>query len=164
MQKLELIQNKILPLVEAKRFVARWKLKSEKVVFTNGVFDIIHRGHIEYLLSAADQGDRLIIGLNSDASAKLLNKGPNRPIQDEDSRALALAAMTYVDAVVVFDEETPESLIQELNPNVLVKGGDYKIEEIAGHEFVTANGGEVLTIPLTEGFSTTAIENRIKNG
>ena len=164
MQKLELIQNKILPVVEAKRFVARWKLKSEKVVFTNGVFDIIHRGHIEYLLSAADQGDRLIIGLNSDASAKLLNKGPNRPIQDEDSRALALAAMTYVDAVVVFDEETPESLIQELNPNVLVKGGDYKIEEIAGNEFVKANGGEVLTIPLTEGFSTTAIENRIKNG
>jgi len=163
MLKLDLIKNKILPLDEAKRFCARWRLKSEKVVFTNGVFDLLHRGHVEYLHQAADQGSRLIVGLNSDASAKLLGKGPNRPLQDENTRALCLAAFSYVDAVVLFDEVTPESLIKELEPDVLVKGGDYKIEEIAGHEFVQANGGKVLTIPLTEGHSTTNLENKIKN-
>ncbi len=164
MQKLDLIKYKIVPIAEAKRFCARWRLKSEKVVFTNGVFDILHRGHVEYLHQAADQGNRLVVGLNSDASAKLLGKGPNRPLQDEETRALCLASFTYVDAVVLFDDETPENLIKELEPDVLVKGGDYKIEEIAGHEFVQANGGKVLTIPLTEGHSTTNIENKIKNG
>ena len=152
--KLDLVNNKIVELIELKRVVARWQLKREKVVFTNGVFDIIHKGHVEYLLRAADQGNRLI---------KSLNKGTTRPLKDEGSRVLALAAMTYIDAVVVFNEHTPENLIAELLPDVLVKGGDYKIEEIVGHKQVQANGGEVLTIPLTGGYSTTNIEQKIKS-
>lgn len=162
MAKLDLIKNKIVPLIEAQRFVARWNLKSEKVVFTNGVFDIMHRGHVEYLHRAADLGDRLIVGLNSDVSAKLLNKGENRPIQDEESRALILAAFTYVDAIVLFDEATPENLIKTLKPNVLVKGGDYKLEEIVGYNFMKQTGGDTHIIPLTPGFSTTNIETKIK--
>ena len=161
--KLDLVNNKIVELIELKRVVARWQLKREKVVFTNGVFDIIHKGHVGYLLRAADQGNRLIVALNSDESVKSLNKGTTRPLQDEGSRALALAAMTYVDAVVVFNEHTPENLIAELLPDVLVKGGDYKIEEIVGYKQVQANGGEVLTIPLTDGYSTTNIEQKIKS-
>lgn len=164
MSKLDLIKHKIVPLEEAQRVVNRWKLKDDVVVFTNGVFDLLHRGHVEYLHEAASLGDRLIIGLNSDVSAKTLGKGPNRPLQDEETRALLLAAMTYVDAVVLFDEETPEALIKALNPNYLVKGGDYELDEIAGADHIQALGGTVKTIPLVEGHSTTSIEEKIKNG
>lgn len=164
MSKLDLIKHKIVPLEEAQRVVNRWKLKDDVVVFTNGVFDLLHRGHVEYLHEAASLGDRLIIGLNSDVSAKTLGKGPNRPLQDEETRALLLAAMTYVDAVVLFDEETPEALIKALNPNYLVKGGDYELDEIAGADHIQAQGGTVKTIALVEGHSTTSIEEKIKNG
>jgi rfaE bifunctional protein nucleotidyltransferase chain/domain len=148
---------------ELKRLAHVWIMQSRKVVFTNGVFDLMHKGHVDYLMKAADLGDRLVIGLNSDESVKLLNKGSNRPIQDEDSRALILASMSFVRAVVIFDEETPANLIEALSPNVLVKGGDYKIEDIAGSDYVLSNGGNVITIPLVEGYSTSNIEARIKN-
>ena len=139
--------------IEANKQVDKWKSTGLKVVFTNGVFDIIHKGHVGYLLRAADQGNRLIVALNSDVSVKSLNKGTTRPLQDEGSRALALAAMTYVDAVVVFNEHTPENLIAELLPDVLVKGADYDAEEtdktnkkyIIGADIVKLNKGKVQT-------------------
>lgn len=159
----ERIPEKIMTLETLKQWVAHWNLQDKKVVFTNGVFDLLHRGHVDYLMKAADKGDRLVIGLNSDASVKLLNKGSHRPLQDQESRALILASMSFVSAIVVFDEETPAKLIEQVAPDVLVKGGDYQIEEIAGSEFVLRNGGDVLTIPLVEGFSTTSIEQKIKN-
>ena len=157
------IPAKIYEEVEIIRQCNRWRLEGRKIVFTNGVFDIIHRGHVDYLMKAADLGNELVIGLNSDSSAKMLNKGISRPIQDQDSRALILASFAFVSAIVIFSEPTPQDLIGKINPDILVKGGDYKIEEIAGSDFVLANNGEVITIPLVEGFSTTAIENRIKS-
>ncbi len=143
-------------------WVSQWKLQSKKVVFTNGVFDLMHRGHVDYLMKAADCGDALIIGLNSNASVKLLDKGSNRPIQDEESRGLILSSLQFVSAVCIFEDETPRNLIERVDPDVLVKGGDYRIEEIAGSDFVLKNGGEVLTIPLVEGHSTTNLEKKIK--
>ncbi len=163
MSFIDSIAKKINSVNELKSLIYVWKMHSKKVVFTKGVFDLMHKGHVDYLMKAADQGDRLIIGLNSDESVKLLNKGSNRPIQDEDSRGLILASMSFVNAIVVFDEETPADLIKALSPDVLVKGGDYQIEEIAGSEFVLSNGGNVLTIPLVEGYSTSKIEASIKN-
>ena len=159
----ENIPQKVMSLERLLQQVSLWKLLSQKIVFTNGVFDLMHRGHIEYLLKAADQGDHLIIGLNSDSSTKVLNKGANRPIQDEDSRALILASLLFVGVVTIFNEETPQKLIESIGPDVLVKGGDYKIEEIAGSDFVLKSGGNVLTIPIVEGYSTSQIEERIKN-
>jgi len=132
---------------------------TKKVVFTNGCFDILHLGHIEYLAKARDLGDLLIVGLNSDLSVKQL-KGKNRPINPQHARATLLAALAPVDFVVIFEEETPLRLIQQIKPHVLVKGGDYAISEIVGADVVTKNGGMVKTIPLTEGFSTTAIVNQ----
>ena len=158
----ERIPGKILNIDDVLRAVHRWHLQNEKIVFTNGVFDLMHRGHVDYLMKAADKGSKLIIGLNSDSSVKLLNKGDSRPIQDQDSRALILASLAFVSAVIIFDEETPQKLIETIGPDVLVKGGDYAIEEIAGSSFVLNNGGEVLTIPLVEGYSTSAIEAKIK--
>lgn len=157
------IPLKIFDRQDMIRQAHRCRLESKKVVFTNGVFDLLHRGHVDYLMKAADLGNYLIIGLNSDTSVKLLNKGGNRPIQDEFSRAVILSSLVFVNAVVIFNEETPEKLIQELRPDVLVKGGDYQINQIAGSDFVLKNGGLVQTIPLVEGYSTTAIENRIKS-
>lgn len=162
MSKLKFIENKIVQTNQVNALVSNWRLKSNTIVFTNGVFDLLHRGHIEYLMAAADYGNKLIVGLNSDISAKMLGKGPTRPLQDEHTRALILAAITYVDAVVLFNEETPENLITQIKPDVLVKGGDYQIEQIAGNKFVLKNGGKVFTIPLTRGYSTTSIENKIK--
>ena len=135
----------------------------KKIGFTNGCFDILHKGHLEVLAKTADLGNRLIIGLNSDSSIKNL-KGGNRPIVDENSRAILLAALSFVDAVVLFSEQTPLNLIAEIKPNILAKGGDYKITEIVGHEVVQQNGGEVITIPLIEGFSSTNIIDKIQNG
>ena len=152
---------KVLNSDQIKRQMARWQLKNDKIVFTNGCFDILHRGHLEYLAHSADLGDKLIIGLNSDASVKK-NKGDSRPLNDEYSRGFALASLGFVDAVIVFEEETPEELIKTLKPDILVKGSDYSENEIVGGAFVKENGGEVKTIPLTEGFSTTNIIEKIK--
>ena len=138
-----------------------WRLSGKKIVFTNGCFDILHRGHIEYLAKAADMGDILIIGLNTDRSVKRL-KGESRPVNDQHARALLLAALSFVDAVTLFDEDTPYYLIKTVMPDLLVKGGDYKIEDIVGHDIVEANGGKVVTIPLTEGYSTTKTIGKLR--
>ncbi len=140
----------------------KWRFKEEKLVFTNGCFDLLHRGHIDYLSKARDLGTKLIVGLNSDNSVKRLNKGDNRPLQDEESRALILASLHFVDIVVVFDEETPYELIQLVKPDVLVKGADYEIEEIVGHDIVLENGGEVKTIAFLEGYSTSSIVKKAR--
>ncbi|HJM16223.1 MAG TPA: D-glycero-beta-D-manno-heptose 1-phosphate adenylyltransferase, partial [Flavobacteriales bacterium] len=139
----------------------KWKINGEKIVFTNGCFDLLHRGHVEVLANTADLGDRLIIGLNSDSSIKDL-KGENRPIIDETSRAILLASLQFVDAIVFFTEETPHKLIETLVPDVLAKGGDYKIKEISGNEVVLENGGEVILVPFIDGFSSTNIVEKIK--
>lgn len=135
---------------------------NKKVVFTNGCFDIIHRGHVDYLNKAADLGDLLFVGLNTDASVSKL-KGPHRPIQDEQSRLMIMAALECVSAVCLFDEETPLELISEVQPDVLVKGSDYAPENIVGYDIVKAKGGEVLTIDFIDGYSTSGIERKIKN-
>ncbi|MES2138371.1 MAG: adenylyltransferase/cytidyltransferase family protein [Bacteroidota bacterium] len=167
---LEIIQSKIHTPETLLKTIAVWRFKSQKIVFTNGCFDIIHRGHIDYLAKASDLGGKLIIGLNSDASTRLLNKGSSRPLQDEQSRAMILASLHFVSAVILFDEATPQNLIGFLQPNVLVKGADYDANEtdpkskkhIVGSDTVRASGGEVKTIEFLEGFSTTNIENKIK--
>jgi len=141
--------------------VMKWQIHNEKVVFTNGCFDILHLGHLDYLSKAADLGDRLIIGVNTDASVSAL-KGPSRPIIDEVTRATKLASLLFVDAVVLFGEETPLTLIQTVKPDVLVKGGDYTIDTIVGADSVLANGGSVEVIPFLPGHSTTAIVDKIK--
>ena len=134
---------------------------SKKVAFTNGVFDILHDGHIQSLSMAAQQGDYLIVAINSDASTKRL-KGPTRPVNNEHSRALLLACMAITDAVVVFEEDTPQNIINLLLPDVLVKGGDYTIEQIVGAKEVMAAGGKVIINPILEGFSTTGIIERMR--
>jgi len=163
MSELHKINDKIISLEELKARIESWKANGEKIVFTNGCFDILHRGHVEVLAKTADLGDKLIIGLNSDSSIKKLKK-ENRPIVDEKSRALLLAAFSFVDAIVLFSEQTPINLIAEIKPDILAKGGDYEIQEIVGHNIVQGNGGEVITIPLTEGFSSTNIMDKIQNG
>lgn len=160
MQTLTTIKNKLLSREALKTKLAEWRSAGETIVFTNGCFDILHRGHVEYLAQAADLGDKLIIGLNTDASVKRL-KGESRPVNDEKSRALLLSALQFVDAVVFFDEDTPYELIKQVQPDILVKGNDYKPEEIIGYDIVTAKGGKVLTIDLVEGFSTTNIIKRL---
>lgn len=140
---------------------AGWKVKGQKIIFTNGCFDILHPGHIQLLLEAAELGDKLVLGLNTDASVKRL-KGEGRPVNDEQSRALIMAAQLYVDAVTLFDEDTPLELIQAIHPDVIVKGGDYTPETVVGNDFVTSYGGKVVIIPTVEGFSTTSIINRMK--
>jgi D-beta-D-heptose 7-phosphate kinase/D-beta-D-heptose 1-phosphate adenosyltransferase len=139
----------------------RWQLLGKKIVFTNGVFDILHKGHIQILSEAATFADILIVGVNADASVKRL-KGTSRPINDEASRALILAALLMVDAVILFEEDTPLELIKFINPTVLVKGGDYTLENIVGAKEVLENNGEVKIIPLEEGFSTTGIIEKLK--
>lgn len=163
MSPIEIIQSKIfkdtpsfLPVLD------QWRQSGNTVVFTNGCFDLVHRGHIDSLAKAAEWGDRLIVGLNSDVSVRLL-KGENRPLVDQQSRAVLLASMLMVDAVVMFDEETPYQMIQQILPDVLVKGSEYEIEEIAGHDIVLASGGKVIRVELTEGFSTSEIIQKIKN-
>jgi rfaE bifunctional protein nucleotidyltransferase chain/domain len=162
MSELHKINDKIISLEELKARIESWKANGEKIAFTNGCFDILHRGHVEVLAKTVDLGDKLIIGLNSDSSIKKL-KEENRPIVDEKSRALLLAAFSFVDAIVLFSEQTPINLIAEIKPDILVKGGDYEIQEIVGYNIVQGNGGEVITIPLTEGFSSTNIINKIQN-
>ncbi|MBT5615175.1 MAG: D-glycero-beta-D-manno-heptose 1-phosphate adenylyltransferase [Flavobacteriales bacterium] len=161
MSQLNKINSKIFSLDDLKNQVNAWKQAGEEVVFTNGCFDIIHRGHIEVLAQTADLGDRLIIGLNSDTSIQKL-KGKNRPIIEEQSRAILLASLEFVDAVVIFSEDTPLKLISALLPDVLAKGGDYEIETIVGHEIVQQNGGKVKLVPFVDGFSSTTIIEKIK--
>lgn len=163
MRPIEIIQSKIFENAQAFRPVlSRWKQAGDTLVFTNGCFDLVHRGHIDSLAKAASLGDRLIVGLNSDVSVKLL-KGENRPLIDQQSRAVLLASLLMVDAVIMFDEETPYELIRSILPDVLVKGSEYQIEEIAGYDIVLASGGRVERIELTEGFSTTDLIQKIKD-
>ena len=143
--------------------VQQWKAANQTIVFTNGCFDVLHRGHIDYLTKAAQLGTKLIVALNTDASVKRLGKGNSRPLQDEQSRLHIMASLRCVDAVVLFNEDTPLLLIQAIQPNVLVKGGDYEINNIVGYNSVIASGGKVLTIPFLEGYSTTGIEKKIIN-
>lgn len=159
----QVIHNKILSRQAAEKRANIWRMFNKKIVFTNGCFDILHQGHIDYLSKARDLGSTLIIGLNTDASVKRLNKSPERPINKEQSRALVLATLVLVDVVVLFDEDTPYDLIKAIQPDVLVKGADYKVEDIIGYDIVKTHGGEITTIELTEGFSTTELINRIKS-
>ena len=160
MNTLNDIQSKIMTADELANQLKEWRLSGKKIVFTNGCFDILHRGHIEYLAKAADMGDILIIGLNTDHSVRRL-KGEKRPVNEQYARSLLLAALSFVNAVTLFDEDTPYNLIKTIMPDVLVKGGDYKTEDIVGHDIVEANGGTVVTIPLTKGYSTTGTIGKI---
>ena len=160
MNNLDRVNAKILSSTQLERELAILRFFGKKIVFTNGCFDIIHRGHADYLSKAADLGNVLILGLNSDASVKKL-KGQDRPVQDEQTRALILASMFYTSYIFIFEEDTPYELIKIVQPDVLVKGGDYQIEKIVGYDIVKAKGGEVLTIPFVEGHSTTSILSKL---
>ena len=141
--------------------VRRWKESGEKIVFTNGCFDILHAGHIHLLTEAKNLGDRLFIGLNSDQSVQNL-KGPDRPFNTEDARASVLESLSMVDEVTIFQEDTPHELVKEIIPHVLVKGGDYSIENVVGADTVRASGGKVVLIPILKGYSTSDIITRIR--
>jgi len=161
MKQTQRIPERIISLDEAVLQSRRWRLKSKTIAFTNGVFDILHAGHIAVLSQAAAQADMLIVGINSDASVKRL-KGDDRPVKKEDERALIMASLLMVDAVVIFDEDTPLEVIKKIEPDVLVKGGDYSEDTIVGAKEVRAKGGNVVVIPLEEGYSTTALINKIR--
>ena len=155
------IEKKIMTVAQAKLMMAALRVTGKKVSFTNGCFDILHPGHLFSLKQAAAEADYLIVGLNSDASVKKL-KGPSRPINNTESRAIVLANLIVVDAVVVFEEETPLELIKALLPDVMVKGGDYAIDQVVGGKEVMANGGKVIINPIVEGFSTTSLIEKMK--
>ena len=165
----QFVKNKVYTRDSFRHLLGRLHFFKKKIVFTNGCFDIVHFGHVDYLAKAADCGDFLVVGINSDASVKLLCKGENRPLQDENSRAAIIAAFGFVGAVVLFDEETPIELIKFVQPGVLVKGADYDANEkdpknkkyIVGSDLVRANGGEIKTIEFVPGYSTSAIERKI---
>ena len=161
MKQSKAISQKLFNYEELKLQLSRWDLLGRKIVFTNGVFDILHQGHITLLSDAATYADILIVGVNSDSSVKRI-KGNNRPINIEASRALVLEALVMVDAVIIFEEDTPLELIKLIKPTILVKGGDYTLDTIVGAKEVIANNGEVKIIPLEEGFSTTGIINKMK--
>jgi rfaE bifunctional protein nucleotidyltransferase chain/domain len=161
MSHLQTIEKKVMDAVSLSEQIRKWRDQGCKIVFTNGCFDILHLGHVDYLARAADYGDKMIIGLNSDHSVSRI-KGPTRPINNERSRAMVLAALGCVSAITVFDEPTPYELISLVQPDVLIKGADYKPEEIVGYDIVTSRGGSVKTIPFVNGYSTTAIEQRIR--
>ncbi len=165
MDRIDFITSKIVTIEEAKRKVSMWRLKNDVVCFTNGCFDILHLGHITYLAKSASLGSRLIVALNNDNSVRLLNKAPNRPINNEHARAMVIAAIGCVDLVIVFNEKTPFEMIKVLMPDILIKGADYDAKEldknhtkyIIGSDLVKANGGRVETISFVEGYSTTSI-------
>jgi D-glycero-beta-D-manno-heptose 1-phosphate adenylyltransferase len=152
----------VLPLPQLLQTISQWKVLEKTVAFTNGVFDILHPGHIFSLSQAAQEADYLIVGLNSDESVRRL-KGKDRPINNQESRSLILAALLMVDAVVIFDEDTPLELINVARPDVLIKGGDYAIEQIVGAREVIANGGRVVINPIVEGYSTTEIIRKLRS-
>ena len=170
MNKLTNILAKVQTLEEARQTVAAWKAEGKQVVFTNGCFDILHKGHVTYLAGAASLGDKLVVALNTDHSVKRLGKSPERPVNSEDARLLVLASLEVIDLVVLFDEDTPLEAITTLLPSVLAKGGDYSATEtdpaskqyIVGSKEVLAHGGTVRTIDLVEGFSTTGIIQKLK--
>lgn len=155
------LKNKVVSREALIKKIEDWRSKKCKIVFTNGCFDLLHLGHVDYLAKAADLGDYLIIGVNTDASVSRI-KGPTRPITDETSRTTVLAALESVSAIVLFDEETPYELIKALQPDLLVKGADYQIDAIVGADVVIAKGGEIKTIAFVDGYSTSAIEKKIK--
>jgi D-glycero-beta-D-manno-heptose 1-phosphate adenylyltransferase len=156
------LQTKILPRSELKKKTDQWRAEGKTIAFTNGCFDILHAGHIASLTEAAQHGDVLVVALNSDSSVKEL-KGENRPVNDEKARATVMAALGMVDAVTVFFEPTPRELIIAIQPDVLVKGGDYKVEDIAGAKEVLDRGGKVVINPIVDGFSTTSIIQKMKS-
>ncbi|MBL3654931.1 D-glycero-beta-D-manno-heptose 1-phosphate adenylyltransferase [Fulvivirga sediminis] len=156
-------KQKIVELGDLVRLRKSWSEKGEKVVFTNGCFDILHLGHVDYLEKAAELGDRLIVAINTDASVKRL-KGEERPLNDEYARARLLASLSFVDAVTYFSQDTPLEVITEILPDILVKGSDYLTENIVGSDIVIKNGGVVKTIDLVDGYSTTGLVNKIKKG
>ncbi len=162
MKSIQAIPDKIFTLDAILQQLNRWRLLNKKIVFTNGVFDILHEGHIASLGEAALHGHILIVGINSDASVKRL-KGESRPVNSENSRMLLMASLVMVDAVILFEEDTPLNLITAILPDVLVKGGDYTIEQIVGATEVIANAGEIKIVPILEGFSTTSIIERMKS-
>lgn len=151
-----------MTLDQLKKAVMVWRLKNDNIVFTNGCFDILHLGHVDYLSKAKDLGGRLIVGVNTDSSVKRLGKGDTRPINNEMSRSMLIASLQFVDAVIVFDEDTPFELIKALEPDVLVKGADYSIDKVVGADIVQSKGGKVELIEFLEGYSTTAIEKKIR--
>ena len=159
----EQIKKKIYPLPELLPQIKEWKRLGQQIVFTNGCFDLIHLGHINYLAEASDLGEKLILGVNSDDSVRRL-KGHARPIQDQMARMIILAAFEFTDAVVLFEEDTPESLIKQVTPDVLVKGGDYEPENVVGAQHVMVNGGGVEILSFLEGYSTSLIEGKIRGG
>jgi len=155
------IHAKIIVPENLEKLLKIWRLQSQNIVFTNGCFDLLHLGHLTYLADAKALGDKLIIGLNADASVSRL-KGDYRPINDGYSRAMMLASMQFVDAVILFEEDTPLNLITQISPEILVKGGDYELNQIVGHDVVLKQGGQVKIIPFLEGYSSTKIIARIK--
>lgn len=157
----EQLKNKLVSWEQARNERSDLFKQGKKLVFTNGCFDILHPGHVDYLSQARDQGDYLVLGLNTDASVRRLNKAPNRPVNDEQTRAKVLAGLASIDRIVLFDEETPYDLIKFLEPDVLVKGDDYQVEKIVGYDLVTARGGKVVTIPFLQGYSTTNLIKKI---
>lgn len=163
MNHLELIQSKIYDLPALLRQILIWRFLGDKIIFTNGCFDLLHYGHVCYLSKAADLGKQLIVGINSDASVKKLNKGPNRPIQDENTRATIMASLHFVSAVIIFREDTPYDLIKAIEPDILVKGGDWKPENTVGYDIVKTTGGEVVIFEYVDGFSTSGLEKKIKS-
>jgi rfaE bifunctional protein nucleotidyltransferase chain/domain len=162
MKKSDIIPFKIVSLSDLRQMVARWRLLGKTFAFTNGCFDILHTGHIASLSEAASEADFLVVGVNSDASCRRL-KGPGRPVNNEQARSMVLASLLMVDAVVLFEEDTPLHLIQTLLPDVLVKGGDYTIDQIVGAKEVIANGGRVVINRMVEGVSTTGTIEGIRN-
>jgi rfaE bifunctional protein nucleotidyltransferase chain/domain len=162
MRKLEIIKGKVFHIEELRANLNTWRLLEKKIVFTNGCFDLLHLGHIDYLSKAADLGNKLVIGLNSDASTSAL-KGPGRPIIDQYSRSIMLASLSFVDAVILFDDPTPLELIAQIRPDVLVKGADYSVDQIVGSDLVLGYGGDVQTIEYLSGYSTTSIEKKIRS-
>jgi D-beta-D-heptose 7-phosphate kinase/D-beta-D-heptose 1-phosphate adenosyltransferase len=160
MRKADIINSKIFSLPDLIRRIAQWRILGKTVAFTNGIFDIMHRGHIASLSEAAREADYLVVGLNSDASTKRL-KGPGRPVNDEQARSIVMASLLMVDAVILFEEDTPLELIKAVMPDVLVKGGDYTEEQIVGAREVKAGGGKVVINPIVQGYSTTGLIEKI---
>ncbi len=161
MKYASVVGHKIFSSADLQKQVRRWKLLQKKIVFTNGCFDILHKGHLEILSQAASFGDILVVGVNADSSVKKL-KGEERPINDESFRSAMLASMLIIDGVTIFEEETPLELIKEIEPDVLVKGGDYTVSQIIGAEEVIKNGGEIKVVPFVKGYSTTSIIQKIQ--
>ena len=161
---LQNLKDKIVPLSEVKEFIQTWKEMGMTVGFTNGCFDLIHKGHLTYLAKAANEVDILVLGLNSDVSVKRI-KGDARPVKDEETRAMVLASMEFIEGVFIFDDETPYELIKKVKPNILFKGGDYDADctdendpkYIVGSDIVKSKGGKVMTIPFVDGHSTTKL-------